>query len=141
LAPAPSGSPGHTPSPAPASTAPRRAGTLGVQGSYLVGYRQMRFTEPSHAGPAGARLGPRRLVTLIRYPLARPDAAGHPARGPFPLLVFAPGFMQCAAPYAPLLRAWASAGYVVAAVNFPRTDCRTGTAAFEPDVVNQPADM
>ncbi len=49
--------------------------------------------------------------------------------------------MQCAAPYAPLLRAWASAGYVVAAVNFPRTDCRTGTAAYEPDVVNQPADM
>jgi hypothetical protein len=29
----------------------------------------------------------------------------------------------------------------VAAVNFPRTDCRTGTAAYEPDVVNQPADM
>ena len=87
------------------------------------------------------RLGPRRLVTLIRYPLARPPAAGHPARGSFPLLVFAPGFMQCAAPYAPLLGAWASAGYVVAAVNFPRTDCRTGTAAYEPDVVNQPADM
>jgi dienelactone hydrolase len=101
----------------------------------------MVFTEPPHAGPSGARLGPRRLLTLIRYPLARPPAAGHPARGPFPLLVFAPGFMQCARPYAPLLRAWASAGYVVAAVNFPRTDCRTGAAAYEPDVVNQPADM
>jgi predicted dienelactone hydrolase len=101
----------------------------------------MVLTEPPHDGPTGTRLGPRRLVTLIRYPLARPPAAGHPARGPFPLLVFAPGFMQCAAPYAPLLRAWASAGYVVAAVNFPRTDCRTGTAAHEPDVVNQPADM
>ena len=140
-APAPSGSPGPTPSPAPTATAHPAAGTLGVQGSYLIGHRQMVLTEPPHDGPTGTRLGPRRLVTLIRYPLARPPAAGHPARGPFPLLVFAPGFMQCAAPYAPLLRAWASAGYVVAAVNFPWTDCRTGTAAYEPDVVNQPADL
>ena len=83
-------------------------------------------TEPPHAGPAGSRLAQRRLVTLIRYPLARPSAAGHPARGPFPLLVFAPGFMQCAAPYAPLLRAWASAGYVVAAVNFARRTAAPG---------------
>jgi dienelactone hydrolase len=102
----------------------------------------MRFTEPPHTGPDGTRLGPRRLVTLIRYPRARPATAGRrPARGPFPLVVFAPGFMQCAGPYAPLLRAWASAGYVVAAVDFPRTDCRTGAAAYEPDVANQPADM
>jgi len=149
--PAPSGSPERTAqpvssspessSPGPAATPHRAAGTLGVQGSYLVGHRQMVLTEPAHAGPSGARLGPRRLLTLIRYPLARPPAAGHPARGPFPLLVFAPGFMQCPAPYAPLLRAWASAGYVVAAVSFPRTGCRTGAAAYEPDVVNQPADM
>jgi dienelactone hydrolase len=106
-----------------------------------VGHRQLRFTEPPHAGPTGARLGPRRLVTLIRYPLARSRAAGRPAQGRFPLLVFAPGFMQCAAPYAPLLRAWASAGYVVAAVDFPETDCRAGSAADEGDVFNQPADM
>lgn len=139
--PAPSGSPGRTPSPGPTAAPHPAAGTLGVQGSYLIGRRQMVLTEPPHAGPSGARLGPRRLLTLIRYPLARPPAAGHPARGPFPLLVFAPGFLQCAAPYAPLLRAWASAGYVVAAVSFPRTDCRTGSAAYEPDVVNQPADM
>ncbi|HEX6933126.1 MAG TPA: hypothetical protein VF162_13355, partial [Streptosporangiaceae bacterium] len=32
-------------------------------------------------------------------------------------------------------------GYVVAAVNFPRSDCLTGTAATESDLVNQPADM
>ncbi|HEV8221471.1 MAG TPA: hypothetical protein VGQ05_14475 [Streptosporangiaceae bacterium] len=139
--PAPSGSPEHMPSPGPAATPHRAAGTLGVQGSYLVGHRQMVLTEPPHDSPSGARLGPRRLLTLIRYPLARPPAAGRPARGAFPLLVFAPGFMQCPRPYAPLLRAWASAGYVVAAVSFPRTDCRTGTAAYEPDVVNQPADM
>jgi dienelactone hydrolase len=49
--------------------------------------------------------------------------------------------MQCGGPYSDLLRAWASAGYVVAAVNFPRSDCRTGTAATESDLVNQPADI
>jgi len=30
---------------------------------------------------------------------------------------------------------------VVASVNFPRTSCRAGSAAYEPDLVNQPADM
>ena len=80
-------------------------------------------------------------MTQIRYPLARPAAGRAPARGPFPLLMFAPGFMQCGGPYSRLLHAWASAGYVVAVVNFPRTDCRAGAAAYEPDLVNQPADM
>jgi hypothetical protein len=49
--------------------------------------------------------------------------------------------MQCGGPYADLLQAWASAGDVVAAVNFPRSDCRTGAAATESDLVNQPADV
>jgi predicted dienelactone hydrolase len=86
-------------------------------------------------------LGPRPLVTQIRYPLAPRGAGPQPAFGPLPLLMFAPGFMQCGSPYARLLQAWASAGYVVAVVNFPRTDCHAGTAAYEPDLVNQPADM
>ncbi len=100
----------------------------------------MIFIEPPHAGPAGQPIGRRRLLTFIRYPLARTQAAPQPAAGPFPLLMFAPGFMQCAAPYARLLQAWASAGYVVAVVNFPRTDCHAGDA-YEADLVNQPADM
>jgi dienelactone hydrolase len=99
------------------------------------------FTEPAQAGVGGRRLGTRQLATLVRYPLARPVRAGRPARGRFPLLVFAPGFMQCAGPYSDLLQTWASAGYVVAAVDFPRTDCRVGAAADEADLVNQPADM
>lgn len=49
--------------------------------------------------------------------------------------------MQCGGPYADLLRAWASAGYVVAAANFPRSDCLTGADATESDLVNQPADI
>jgi fermentation-respiration switch protein FrsA (DUF1100 family) len=66
---------------------------------------------------------------------------GRRIHGPFPVLLFAPGFMQCGGPYSDLLRAWAGAGYAVVTVNFPRTDCSVGTAADEADLVNQPADM
>ena len=61
--------------------------------------------------------------------------------GPFPLLMFAPGFQQCSDTYEHLLQSWASAGYVVASVDFPRTDCLVGSAAYEPDLVNQPGDV
>jgi predicted dienelactone hydrolase len=117
------------------------ARTIGTIGTYRVGTRQMTFAEPAHTGPAGQHLGRRRLVTMIRYPSSRRTAAERPAAGQFPLLVFAPGFMQCGGPYAHLLRAWASAGYVVAVVDFPRTDCHVGAAAVEADLVNQPYDM
>jgi len=101
----------------------------------------MIFTEPAHAGPSGQYLGVRALLTVVWYPVALLSGGQRPVHGPFPLLLFAPGFMQCGGPYSDLLRAWASAGYVVATVNFPRTDCRVGTAADEADLVNQPADM
>jgi dienelactone hydrolase len=110
---------------------------LGVSGRFQVAERRMIFVEPAHTGAAGVALGPRRLVTEIRYPLAPPG----PPRGGYPLLLFAPGFMQCGRPYASLLRFWASAGYVVVTVDFPRTDCRASARAYEPDLVNQPADM
>ena len=95
----------------------------------------MTFTEPDRTGPAGQHLGQRTLVTQIWYPRARGPA------GPFPLLLFAPGFLQCPGAYADLLQAWASAGYVVAAVTFPRTNCHLGAEADEADLVNQPQDM
>jgi len=141
-------SPGQTavtsspPSPAasPGRTAP------GSSGTYQVGQWQVKFVKPGRTGPTGQALGPRTLVTGIWYPLAQQPAGAQPAgaqpaAGPFPLIVFAPGFQKCPGPYTDLLRTWASAGYVVAAVNFPRTNCHLGAAAYEPDLVNQPADM
>jgi dienelactone hydrolase len=126
---------------APATHAPGRTITVGTAGSYQVGERKVTFLEPAHAGPTGQYLDQRALLTAIWYPLAPGSAGPQPAPGPFPLLMFAPGFMQCGATYSRLLQAWASAGYVVAVVNFPRTDCVVGAAAYEPDLVNQPADM
>lgn len=125
----------------PAGDALKRPVT-GVMGSYWVGQRRMTFIEPAHTGRTGQRLGPRRLLTLIRYPLAgNPAKTTRPARGPFPLIVFAPGFMQCGGPYAHLLQSWATAGYVVVVVNFPHADCLVGGAATEADLVNEPGDM
>jgi fermentation-respiration switch protein FrsA (DUF1100 family) len=126
-----------TPSARTTSSAPRPPAAVGIAGRYQVGERQLTFIEPPHDGPAGQRLGQRTLAATIWYPLA----GSHPAAGPLPLLMFAPGFMQCSGPYSALLRAWASAGYVVAAVNFPRTSCRAGAGAYEPDLVNQPRDL
>ena len=115
---------------------------IGKLGRFRTGRSRLTITEPAHTGPTGDQLGPRRLLIQLWYPLARsPGTATGAASGPLPLIVFGPGFMQCADPYADLLRAWASAGYVVAAANFPRSDCLTGAAATESDLVNQPADM
>ena len=60
---------------------------------------------------------------------------------PFPVVMFAPGFRQCSATYENLLQAWASAGYVVVSVDFPRTSCQVAATAYEPDLVNQPGDV
>lgn len=126
--------------PTPATASRADAAELGIPGSYRIGRRQVAFTEPGHVGPTGEHLGARVLVTGIRYPVAL-RSGGQAVHGPFPLVLFAPGFMQCGGPYSDLLQDWASAGYVVATVNFPRTDCSVGTAADEADLVNQPADM
>ena len=123
------------------SRTPGTSIAAGTAGTYQVGEQELTLAEPAHEGPAGQYLTQRMLVIDIRYPHAQQPSAVRPASGPFPLIMFAPGFMQCDSPYSDLLDAWASAGYVVAAVNFPRTDCRVGTAAYEPDLVNQPGDM
>ncbi len=142
-----------TPGPGRRPATPR----IGLIGSYAVSGRTIRLVEAAHAGPGGARIGPRVLPTLIWYPRARTaaaagagseaaaataaTAAARRASGPFPLIAFAPGFLQCGGVYRHLLRTWASAGYVVAVLTFPRTNCDLGAAADEADLVNQPADV
>ena len=77
----------------------------------------MIFAEPAHTGVTGQHLGERFLMTVIDHPASGESSGSRLAPGPFPLLMFAPGFLQCTGTYEHLLRAWASAGYVVAAVN------------------------
>ncbi|HWF53657.1 MAG TPA: hypothetical protein VG223_03480 [Solirubrobacteraceae bacterium] len=92
--------------------------------------------------------GPRVLVTTVRYPATgRFDGRDHGrappalASGPFPLIVFGQGFDVTPALYARLLRAWASAGYVVAAPAFPLADAAAPGGPLESDLPNEPADV
>jgi dienelactone hydrolase len=114
------------------AAAMRKTEAVGTLGKYGVGEQELTFTRSS------GQSGQRTLATIVRYPVG---SAGQPLHGPLPLVLFAPGYQQCDSTYASLLHAWASAGYVVAAVNFPRTDCQVGAAADEADLVNQPADV
>jgi fermentation-respiration switch protein FrsA (DUF1100 family) len=97
--------------------------------------------------PGGARV-PRPLLTVVRYPVAAPagehdlgGAAPDRAAGPFPLIVFGHGYAVTPGIYARLLRTWARAGFVVAAPVFPLGNEHAPGGPFEPDLVNQPADM
>ncbi|MGZ4352938.1 MAG: alpha/beta hydrolase family protein [Gaiellaceae bacterium] len=95
--------------------------------------RVFRFVDHSRTIrlPDGRRV-PRTLVTVVRLP-----AAG----GPYPLIVFGHGYALTPATYAGLLRAWAEAGYVVAAPVFPLGNANAPGGPDESDLVNQPRDM
>lgn len=96
--------------------------------------RTFRFVDRSRrAAYSNGTSGPRVLVTEVRYP-----ASG---RGPFPLIVFAHGFAVTPDDYSGMLDAWAAAGYVVAAPEFPveRADAPGGPARSDLD--NEPGDI
>jgi dienelactone hydrolase len=119
---------------------------------YAVGELNLTFIDRSRTirFPGRAR-GPRTLVTVVRYPAVGRVGAGSDvdergaaldrADGPFPLVVFGHGFRVTPAAYYRLLRAWARAGYVVAAPVFPLENAHAPGGPDESDLVNQPADM
>jgi dienelactone hydrolase len=84
--------------------------------------------------PGGRRV-PRPVTTYLWYP---PAAEGN---GPWPLVVFGHGFATTPFVYRRLLRAWARAGYVVAAPLFPLENANAPGGPDESDLVNQPRDM
>src|SRR5947209_8450254 len=71
------------------------------------------------------------------------DVPGAPVArgGPYPLIVFGHGFSLLPSTYALLLRAWARAGYVVAAPAFPLERANAPGGPDESDLINQPGDV
>ncbi len=118
-------------------------------GPFAVGKITITFTDSSRRITLSHRRHiPRQLQTVIRYPaLGDPsgldvrDAPPASLNGPFPLIVFAHGFDVTPDTYSRLMRAWAQAGYVVAAPTFPLTNANAPGGAKESDLVNQPQDM
>jgi dienelactone hydrolase len=114
-----------------------------------VGERVVTFVDRSRTVQYPGRApAPRTLVTIVRYPAVGPPGGGDiagarplGAGGPYPLVIFGHGFAVTPTIYAPLLRAWARAGYVVAAPIFPLGNANAPGGPNESDLVNQPADM
>ncbi len=101
---------------------------------------------PAHNGEPA--LPDRTLVTSIWYPAsvrasARPEANAAPdtAGGPYPLIVFSHGLGTVPSQYGSLLRAWAEAGFVVAAPKFPLTSRGVPGGVDPADVFSQPGDV
>lgn len=116
---------------------------------FAVGYRVLTFVDHSRTVQyPGEAPAPRTLVTIVRYPAVGPPRGGETAdarplraAGPYPLVIFGHGFAVTPTIYAPLLRAWARAGYVVAAPIFPAGNANAPGGPNESDLVNQPGDM
>ena len=116
---------------------------------FAVGERVLTFVDHSRTVQfPGEAPAPRTLVTIVLYPAVGPPGGGEisgarPLRagGPYPLVIFGHGFAVTPTIYAPLLRAWARAGYVVAAPIFPLGSANAPGGPNESDLINQPADM
>jgi Chlorophyllase enzyme len=99
------------PAPAPPASLPPIAPARDLP----VGIQQFQFTDTTRGIPAfGAFPGSavRPITTSVWYPTDR-------SHGPYPLVIFAPGYDVNGDFYAALLQRIASAGYVVAAPTYP----------------------
>jgi predicted dienelactone hydrolase len=83
--------------------------------------------------PDGRQIS-RPVTTYLWYPPAAKAA-------PWPVVVFGHGFATTPFRYRRLLRAWAAAGYLVAAPVFPLGNAHAPGGPDESDIVNQPRDM
>lgn len=114
-------------------------------GPYQVGYSTLTLVDesrPTWGTTDASDLPTRTLVTEVYYPAMTPAGRdAPPAAGPFPLVVYAHGFMGGRENNLFLARLLASHGIVTAAPDFPRTHMGTeGGIVFE-DSRFQPGDV
>lgn len=123
-------------------------------GSYPVGMVTADLVDTSRGTPANGTakaLDHRNLPTWIWYPAAG-DAGPGPAPSPvqdgapahegrFPIVLFGHGVTGRAMYYQAVLQAWASAGYIVVAPDFPLSNGDTPGGPVVLDVGQQPADL
>ncbi len=103
---------------------------------YQVAASTITLVDPSRPTPARGSVpasSDRVLRTLIRKPVG--------ANGPLPVVVFGHGFDVTPETYEPLLDAWAAAGYLVAAPDFPGSASDHPGAPTESDIPEQARDM
>ena len=137
--------------PAITATAPSKARPPKVAaiGKYAVGMKTQTFVDTTR--PTEGIAPSRSLVTALYYPAqgpptdqptanAPPDASG----GPYPLILFSHGLGARGVFYQDVIKTFVSAGYVVAAPDYPLSNANApGGANFGRaigDTKNQPAD-
>ena len=137
--------------PAITATAPTKARPPKVAaiGKYAVGMKTQSFADNSRPTEG---IGPgRTLLTAIYYPAQGPPTAEPVANappdtsgGPYPLILFSHGLGARGVFYQDVIKTWVSAGYVVAAPDYPLSNRNApGGASFGRaigDTKNQPAD-
>ena len=109
--------------------------------AYPVASRMLDVTDPSRpTPPRGTVPGHpgRDLPTLVLSPAG---LDGAPLPGPWPLVVFAHGFATTPIDYLPLLQAWATDGYAVAAPYLPGERPDVPGPPDEDDRAQEPADL
>jgi dienelactone hydrolase len=137
--------------PAITATAPTKARPPKVAaiGKYAVGMKTQSFADNSRPTEG---VGPgRTLLTAIYYPAQGPptdqavaNAPPDTSAGPYPLILFSHGLGARGVFYQDIIKTWVSAGYVVAAPDYPLSNANApGGANFGRaigDTKNQPAD-
>ncbi len=144
-----------------AGAAPAKDGATAVHdvSTYAVGKAETTFVDTSRpTGPNNSYPGDdsRTLLTTIYYPAKGTpaataaditptvDAPPLTASGPYPLVLFSHGALARGIVYERQAVAWASAGYVVVAPDFPLSNTNApggaSLAGAVGDVKNQPAD-
>jgi dienelactone hydrolase len=137
--------------PAVTATAPSksRPPKVAAIGKYAVGMKTQSFADNSR--PTEGIAPGRTLLTAIYYPAQGPPTA-EPVEsappdtkdGPYPLILFSHGLGARGVFYQDVIKTWVSAGYVVAAPDYPLSNRNApGGASFGRaigDTKNQPAD-
>lgn len=105
----------------------------GPLGTYEVTTRTLELEDPSRDTPTadGGEVSGRDLTTMLLYPTT--------GDGPFPVVVFSHGYTSTPQAYQGLLAGWASAGFVVAAPEFPGTS--EDSAEVIEEIFEQPTDV
>ena len=122
------------------------------QATHAVGVVTETLVDPHRATPAWDNQpehSGRTLITTIYYPalgaassaIPQPNAPPAAKAGGYPLIVFSHGLGADPLEYQSLLSYWASAGFVVAAPQFPLSSDHTAGGPDEGDIANQPGDV
>ena len=123
----------------------------GPRAPFAVGVRTATFVDTTRPTPAVAASGlpadPQRTIAVTAWYPARgsattePTANARPATGRFPLVVWAHGNSAHGSTPPPVVRQWATAGYVVVAPDFPVSSRVKGLLDAIDDWAAQPGDV